>query len=86
MKRRKKKLRKIICFIFLLVVVLVISFSPFLFIDIKLIGNKVMDLDYGEKYSEPGFKAYLFNKDITDDIKVSSNVKEDIGSYEVVYS
>lgn len=86
MKRRNRKLRKIVCFIFLLVVILVISFSPFLFIDIKLIGNKVIDLDYGEKYSEPGFKAYLFNKDITDDIKVSNNVKEDIGSYEVVYS
>ena len=68
MKRRNRKLRKIVCFIFLLVVILVISFSPFLFIDIKLIGNKVIDLDYGEKYSEPGFKAYLFNKDITDDI------------------
>ena len=60
--------------------------SPFLFINIKLIGNKFVELDYGEKYSESGYKAYMFNKEITDDIKTTNNIKDEIGEYEVVYT
>ena len=58
--------------------------SPFIFINIKLIGNKNVELDYGEKYSESGYKAYMFNKEISDDIKTTNNIKDKIGEYEVV--
>ena len=60
--------------------------SPFIFINIKLIGNKNVELDYGEKYSESGYKAYMFNKEISDDIKTTNNIKDKIGEYEVVYT
>lgn len=86
MKRRKKKTKKILIIVITLIIVLLIMLSPFIFINIKLIGNKKIELDYGEKYSEPGFKAYLFNKEITDEIKVEDNVKENLGSYKVTYS
>ena len=87
MKKVKKKLRVkriIICIIILLATLLLIS--PFLFINISLIGDKNIILNYGEKYSESGYRAKLFNKNITDDIKVTNNIKEDIGKYKVTYS
>ena len=70
----------------ILLIVLVILLSPYMIVSIKLVGSRKMVLNYGEKYSEPGFKASKFNKDITKDIKVKSNVKTEIGNYEVVYS
>ena len=86
MKRRRLKVKRIVIIGIILIVVLLIMLSPFIFINIKLIGNKKIELDYGEKYSEPGFKAYLFNKEITDKIKVNNNIKESVGNYEVTYS
>jgi len=83
---KRKRLKKVVLIVLVLISFLLIFFSPFLIINIKLIGNKEMNLDYGEKYSEPGYKASIFNKDITDRIKVKSNVKDSIGKYEVTYS
>lgn len=84
-KRVKIRLKWII--ISIVVLMLLFAFvSPFIFIKIKLIGNKVIQLDYKEKYSEPGYKANIFGKDITTNIKVKNNVKDDIGNYKVIYS
>ena len=85
-RRRRLKVKRIVIIGIILIVVLLIMLSPFIFINIKLIGNKKIELDYGEKYSEPGFKAYMFNKEITDKIKVNNNIKESVGNYEVTYS
>lgn len=83
---KRIRLKKTILILFVLIIVLLIFFSPFLITNIRLIGNKEMELDYGEKYSEPGFKASIFNKDITDKIKVKNNIKSSIGDYSVTYS
>jgi len=85
-RRRRSKIRKKIIFGIILIFIILIILSPFIFVNIKLIGNKMIELDYGEKYSEPGFKAYMFNKDITDKVKVDNKVKDDIGDYEITYS
>lgn len=85
-RRRRLKVKRIVIVAIILVIILLIMLSPFMFINIKLIGNKIIQLDYGEKYSEPGFKAYMFNKEITDEIKVKNNIKENIGNYNVSYS
>lgn len=85
-RRRRLKVKRIVIIGIILIVVLLIMLSPFIFINIKLIGSKKIELDYGEKYSEPGFKAYMFNKEITDKIKVNNNIKESVGNYEVTYS
>lgn len=85
-KRRRPKINKIVIIGTIVFIFLLILLSPFVFVNIKLIGNKKIELDYGEKYSEPGFKAYIFNKEITDKVTVKNNVKEDIGHYEVKYS
>lgn len=86
MKRRRLKVKRIVIIGIILIIVLLIMLLPFIFVNIKLIGNKKIELDYGEKYSEPGFKAYMFNKEITDKIKVKNNIKESVGNYEVTYS
>lgn len=86
MKRRRLKVKRIVIIGIILIVILLIMLSPFIFVNIKLIGNKKIELDYGEKYSEPGFKAYMFNKEITNKIKVKNNIKASVGNYEVTYS
>ena len=76
---------KIIFVTIILIIVLLVILSPFIFINIKLIGNNIVNLDYGEKYSEPGFRAYMFNREITDKIKVRDNIKEDLGKYSEIF-
>ena len=84
MKKRLKVKNIIICLIILFILFGLIS--PFLFINISLIGDKEVILNYGDKYSEPGYRAKIFNKNITTDIKVESDLKEDIGKYKIIYS
>lgn len=88
-RRGKLKNKEIVLLVILIITILLLLMVivvPFVFININLIGDKVMKLDYGEKYSEPGFKAYMYNREITNKIKVQNNIKEDIGNYYVTYS
>lgn len=87
MKRLKTfKAKRLILYGVILIIILVVLLLPFILINIKLIGNKNIELDYGEKYSEPGYKAYIFNKEVTEKVKIKNNIKENIGNYEVIYS
>ena len=79
----KNKKLIIICIFLIIIIFLLI---PYFLIKIELYGDKKMTLDYGESYSEPGFAGSFLSKNITDDIKVSNNIKEDIGTYYVSYS
>jgi len=84
-KKRKLKIKNIvICIVILLILILLVS--PFIFINITLIGDKDIIVNYGEKYSESGYRGKIFNKNITDEIKVTDNIKEDLGKYKVTYS
>ncbi len=85
-KLKNKEIVLLIVLIITILLLLMVIVVPFVFININLIGDKVMKLDYGEKYSEPGFKAYMYNREITNKIKVQNNIKEDIGNYYVTYS
>lgn len=73
-------------FFIIFLVIIFIAISPFFFVKIQLIGDSNIILDYNEKYSESGYKATLFNKNITSDIKVISNIENAIGEYEIEYS
>lgn len=84
MKKRKiKKSFKIILIILLILIFLLLS--PYLFIDIKLIGDSKVIINYGSKYTESGYKAYIFNKNITKNLKITNNIKEELGKYKVIY-
>lgn len=79
----KKRIKVI--FLILVAVIFVSLTTLYLLISIKLYGDKKMILDYGEKYSEPGFKGSFISSNITKDIKVTDNIKKDIGTYYVKY-
>lgn len=78
-----KKIKIILLILLSLIVVSLVTL--YFLINIELYGDKKMIIDYGEKYSEPGYRGTFISKDITKDIKVSDNIKEDIGTYYVSY-
>ena len=63
-----------------------IIIMPYFLINIELYGDDKMVLDYGEKYSEPGYRGNILSDDITSEIKVSDNIKDDVGTYIVKYN
>ena len=79
---KQKNILKLIVILF----IFIILFSPYFFINIDLIGDKTIIVNYGETYNEPGYRAKIFNKNISDKIKVNNNVSFEIGNYEVTYS
>ncbi len=81
----KPKVKKVIMICFLVFLFFSVLLSPFLFIHIRLIGESNISLDYGSKYSEPGYRASIFHKDITDKVKVEDNLSKKIGIYDVSY-
>ena len=86
MRRRRLKIKGVIILSSIFLGFVFILLSPLFFINIRLIGNNSMSLDYGEHYSEPGYIGKIFNKDITDKVKVVNNVSDGIGNYKITYS
>ncbi len=77
-------------FVLLLVISLVAVFilvgGNYLFPRIELKGERIVTLNYKEKYKEAGYKAKFLKKDITDQVKVSGKVNsEKLGTYEISY-
>ena len=56
-------------------------------INFKLNGNDVVVINIGEdKYKEEGFKAYLFKKDVSKNVRITDNIDyEKVGTYEIKY-
>lgn len=59
---------------------------PVFFTDIKLIGDENITLNYGEKYSESGYIAKSFGRNISKDLKIENNIQDEVGEYNVKYS
>lgn len=54
---------------------------------ISLFGKNIIKIYQGENYQEPGYKASLNDKDLTDEVQISGKVDTDkIGTYELIYS
>lgn len=52
----------------------------------ELIGQDVVEIDYGTEYKDAGYKAHAKFKDISNEIKVESNVNTSkLGTYKVTY-
>jgi len=86
MKKKRRIKKKPIIILCLLIILAFLLISPFIFIKINLIGDKNLIINYGDKYNESGYRLRVFGKDLTNDIKVKDNIKEDIGNYKVMYS
>ena len=80
----RKKIVLIFSLDFLLIILALIIYNPFLKLD--LAGEKQVEVLFGSKYQEEGYTASLFDKDLTKSVKVTSNVNlEKIGTYEIKY-
>lgn len=87
-RTRKLKFDKSYVFLFVLSIISVgIILSGGAFIpQIKLDGKSKVILNYKEKYKESGYSAKLFNKDITNKVKVKGKVDSNkLGTYELTY-
>jgi lipoprotein-anchoring transpeptidase ErfK/SrfK len=86
--RRLRLIIKILILFFLALILVLFLFKknviPFSF---KLNGEDVIVINMGEgKYKDDGYKASIFNKNISKSVKVTDNIDYDkIGTYEIRY-
>ena len=84
----KRRINKtFILFLFFSFLVLFVLWEIYLcFAQIDLKGDRNITLNYKDKYSEKGFKASRFGKNISDEVSVKGKVNTDkLGSYEIIY-
>lgn len=86
MKKRMKLKKKFIILPIILIVLVLLFLSPYLFVNIRLIGSSNIVLDYGEEYEETGYKASVFGRDVSDKVEEDGNVKNVIGTYKIKYT
>ena len=79
-----KNKENILIILFIVIVVGVFAW-PYLAVHVKYYGEKEIILDYGEEYSEPGFKAKLLSTNVTNKLKITNNITDNLGEYEVSY-
>lgn len=60
-------------------------YNNFIFhIDIE--GNSIIKLEYNFEYKEPGYRAFLYGEDLTDLVKIESNLEnKKLGRYVIKY-
>ena len=69
-----------------LTIIFVLGLIVMFFPRIKLVDSDEITIVYNDNYVEPGYKGYVFNKDISKNIDVVSNIDNGIiGEYEVNY-
>ena len=78
----KNFLNLIIVFVIILLLGLLVLYFPRIILD----GSIDMIISYNQEYIEPGYKGYVYKKDISFKVDVVSNVKNGVlGNYEVSY-
>lgn len=80
--------KKIIIFLCLsiLLLILIIIFIIKKNTKLELNDSSTISVEVFSNYSEPGYKATIFNKNIDNSVKISSNLNTDIlGTYEIIY-
>ena len=72
----------------MLVIVFLFTFKKnVIFTNFSLKGDSIIVVNYGDKYEDEGFTAKLYNKDISDQVKVKSDVDYGkVGNYEIIYT
>lgn len=88
MKKLKRKFKFILIAIIVMILISLITFITCIKLTpkITLKNNDIIKVPVGTTFKEPGYKAYINNKDITSDIKISSNLDtKKIGKYLISY-
>ena len=88
--KKKRKINKKNLSIFgIILLTCIVLFFVFYFVfvpKLTLLGNYVVNVEYGEKYQEPGYKATYMGKDISDRVWIVGKVNNDkLGQYVLKY-
>ena len=85
-KRLRLIIKLIILFLLLIIIVLFYFKKNVIFTDFYLKGDPTVIVNYGDTYKDEGFVAKLYNKDISDQVKVEGKIDyKKLGSYKVTY-
>ena len=79
---KKKYVFGIVSITILLIILSVIFFIPPKF---ELKGGKNIEIKYGEKYKEPGYKVTKFGQNLNKNVKITNKIKNKVGTYDVIY-
>ena len=60
-KKRLRLKKKILISMIIFIIGITIIIMPYFLINIELYGDDKMVLDYGEKYSEPGYRGNILS-------------------------
>lgn len=80
--------KKYVIGIIVVIILLLIGIIFFLFLppEFKLTKGDTIELKYGEKYKDPGYKVTKFGKDYTKDIKIKNKINsKKLGTYKIIY-
>lgn len=80
--------KKYVIGIIVVTILLLVGIIFFLFLppEFKLTKGDTIELKYGEKYKDPGYKVTKFGKDYTKDIKIKNKINsKKLGTYKITY-
>ena len=80
--------KKYVIGIIVVTILLLVGIIFFLFLppEFKLNKGDTIELKYGEKYKDPGYKVTKFGKDYTKDIKIKNKINsKKLGTYKIIY-
>ena len=80
--------KKYVIGIIVVTILLIVGIIFFLFLppEFKLTKGDTIELKYGEKYKDPGYKVTKFGKDYTKDIKIKNKINsKKLGTYKIIY-
>ena len=88
-QNRKLRLiiKLIILFLILVICVLFYFKKNVIFTDFRLKGDSIIVVNYGDKYEDEGYTAFLYKNDVSDQVKVKNNINfKKVGSYKITYT
>ncbi len=84
---KKTKIIIIVCSIILCLVAMIVALYIYLSNSFKLNGKEKVEINYGGEYKELGTKVNLFNKDLSNKVKIKNNINnKKTGTYKVTYT
>ena len=89
MRENKKKLIIEIILIVLCIVLSLLLFYKAISVNVAFMlnGDDTIEVEYGNSFNDPGFTALVNNRDISDNVVISSNVDDSkLGEYTVKYN
>ncbi|MDD3341164.1 MAG: polysaccharide deacetylase family protein [Bacilli bacterium] len=86
--KSQKKKKRLLLWTIILILILIGSIAYFVFLpNLQLKGEKNITLEYSSSYKEPGYQAYLYGKNITNQVKTKGKINtKRIGSYKIEYT